>query len=137
MSGEQDSYSLNDCMSQETPYSQGKRASAMFDPYQGSDGDGRSLTSTLGEASFPSLQHDDVGELSDDEYLLMQHSMRLQGSLRIPDCDGQVATDEVLNASASVDSSLFMSQYSLPHAVRSELDEDAHADAGDVPMIGA
>jgi hypothetical protein len=114
---EKDSYSINDCMSQETPYSQGKLASVMFDTYQGSDGDGRSLTSSLGEVAFPSFQRDDIGELSDDEYLLMRHSMLLQGSSGIPDCGGQ-DMDEALVLSPRIDSSLLTNQFSLPHDVR-------------------
>jgi hypothetical protein len=116
---EVESNSLNDCMSQETPYSQGKRASAMFDPYQSSDGDGRSQASTLGEVSFPSLHQDDPGELSDDEYLLRQHSLLLQGSLGAPSYDNDDDMDDALAPSQSRDHGLLMHQFSLPHALQS------------------
>lgn len=131
---ELDSISLHDTMSQETPYSQGKRAS-MFDPYQGSDGDGRSHASTLGEISFPSLHHDDPGELSDDEYLLRQHSMLLQGSLgQINDDENDI--DDALAPTTSVDHSILMSQFSLPHAVPSDgHDHDSFVSEGEDYMI--
>jgi hypothetical protein len=130
-----ESNSLNDCMSQETPYSQGKRASAMFDPNLSSDGDGRSHASTLGEVSFPSLHHDDPGELSDDEYLLRQHSLLLQGSLGAPSYDEDNGMDDALAPSLSRDHALLMNQYSLPHAVPSGVslgqDQDSLVSTGE------
>jgi hypothetical protein len=138
---EVESSSLNDCMSQETPYSQGKRASTMFDPYQSSDGDGRSHASTLGEVSFPSLHHDDPGELSDDEYLLRQHSLLLQGSLGAPSYDDDNDMDDALAPSESRDHALLMNQYSLPHAVQSGVsigqDQDSLVSTGEECVLEA
>lgn len=91
--------------------------------------------------SFPSLHHDDPGELSDDEYLLRQHSLLLQGSLGAPSYDEDNDMDDALAPSQSRDHGLLMNQFSLPHALQSGVsaghDQDSLMSGGEEYFLEA